>query len=167
MDLQNNTPSEGQPKPLSGPEIYQRMRERALNVRSRQLGLSPEPYEPYGVVMELGILKGGTATFIAMAEGSVSAYFSNGGGRIGCGGVESVRAAGLEFVSAARDYVSMMEPAHSYPLPGPGRARFYVLTSEGVFTFEDDHEDLGYNRSPISPLFHAGDRMITEIRRTS
>jgi hypothetical protein len=53
---------------------------------------------------------------------------------------------------------------HRISLPELGRARFYVLTAMGIFTAEASERDLGEGRSELSPLFHAGHRVITELR---
>jgi hypothetical protein len=117
--------------------------------------------------MEMGFPRG-AATLVAMGEGSVSMYFSSGGGIIGGGeGHESVRGAGLAFVKASADFLHLMEPADSFPYPPANHVRFYVLTPERIYTYLADQNELGNNRDPLGPLFHFGDRTITELRLVS
>jgi hypothetical protein len=55
-------------------------------------------------------------------------------------------------------------PRDSARLPRPGHTRFYVLTSNGVVTADAPERDFGENRHVLSPLFYAGQEVITEIR---
>jgi hypothetical protein len=54
--------------------------------------------------------------------------------------------------------------AVDYPLPQPGRTRFYVLTPNGVLTTDAPERDFGENRHVLSPLFYAAQELITAIR---
>ena len=149
--------------PQSKAEISQRLREMALATKQEDVGLTAKPGEPYAMLMEMGF-PGGAATLMTMAEGTVSIYYSNGGALLGGVGHETVRNAGLAFVAAARDYIHLMRPTESYPFPQPDNIRFYAITPEGIYTYEAGWEDLGKNRDPLSPLFHFGDRTLTEFR---
>jgi len=51
-----------------------------------------------------------------------------------------------------------------YPLPNPTYTRFYFLTGSGVTTVAAKEEDFGYGRHQMSPLFHKGHELISEIR---
>ena len=54
--------------------------------------------------------------------------------------------------------ISGSEPAHTV---------FYVLTDSGILTDNALEDDLGYNRHPLSALFHAGHEVITQLRLMS
>ena len=61
-------------------DIYTQLRARAIDAKTSDLGLSPDPSAPiYGVVMETGFAEA-TATFVCLGDGSVSLYLSTGGG---------------------------------------------------------------------------------------
>jgi hypothetical protein len=68
-------------------EMYPRLRTLMLRGSRSKFSLAPtsKPTEPWGVVMDWGV-KNGTATIVAMSDGSASVYFSSGGGYIGGGG---------------------------------------------------------------------------------
>ncbi|MCW3058405.1 MAG: hypothetical protein JWQ02_226 [Capsulimonas sp.] len=149
--------------PKSSSEISQGLRKMALTTKPEDVGLTAKPGEPYGILMEMGF-DGGAATLMAMAEGTVSIYYSNGGALLGGVGHETVRNSGLAFVAAAREYVRLMQPTQSYPFPESKQIRFYALTPEGVYTYQAKWDDLGNNLDPLSPLFHLGDRTLTEFR---
>jgi len=104
------------------------------------------------------------ATLVAFADGTTSLYFSSGGGTIGAGEHATVRMASEEFLRIAGDHVDKFTPTKEYPLPQQGRVRFYVHTRDGVLTADRDEQDLGYERDPLSPVFHAGHAVIGAIR---
>ena len=94
-------------------------------------------------------------------------YLGQGGGIIGGEAHEAVRAAGQIFVAMAADSVEGMTRTDTYPMPETGRVRFYVLTSSGVSTVDEDEQSLGEGRHKFSQLFHAGHEVITQLRRTT
>ncbi|BDI30030.1 hypothetical protein CCAX7_20810 [Capsulimonas corticalis] len=156
----------GEAKPKSGPEVYHGMREFALKTKPEDIGLNAKPGEPYGVLMDLAT-SSGSATLMTMCEGSVSIYYSGGGGLLGGVGHDSVRNAGLALIAAAGDYLTLMQTTQSFPLPKQNHVRFYVLTPEAVHTYEANWDALGNNHDPLSPLFHLGDNVITQFRLVS
>jgi hypothetical protein len=154
------------PSPAKQPsDVFTRLRAQIFETSPASIGVTVEPgsAEPWGILMEMGYPKG-VATLVSFASGDASLYFSSGGGVIGGVAHESVNHAAKRFVSMAQWYVDKMKIATSRPLPGPGKVRFYVLTSQGVLTVETDEKDLGQKKSDLSPLFYAGQGVITELR---
>jgi hypothetical protein len=141
------------------------LREQALMI---ELGLAPTPQRPdvWGVLMETGYPEA-VVTLVVMAEGSVSLYFSTGGGTIGAGPHESVRAAAETLLDEVQAHHAMFTPAAATPPPALGRVRFYVRTFGGTLTAEADEQDLGYERHPLAPVFHAGHAVIAAIHELS
>jgi len=141
-------------------------------LRNQVLNLEPELLDPpakgpiLGVVMETGY-PDAVVTLVAIADGTVSLYFSNGGGMIGLGAHDGPRTAGLALVAAAESFLGALTPAKAFPLPGKGATQFFVLTREGARTGGAREEDLGMNRHPLSPLFHAAQEVITQARLNS
>jgi hypothetical protein len=144
---------------------YHALREQVLTLKAEVLE-PPAPGRILGVVMETGY-KEAVVTLVAIADGTVSLYFSNGGGMIGLGGHEGPRAAGLRLISAAGSFLGSLTPAKAHPLPALGMTQFFVLTGDGVLTAGAREEDLGMNRHPLSPLYHAAQEVITQARLTS
>jgi hypothetical protein len=147
-------------------EVYEGLRAMALSTRPEQLGLSVGPNEPYIGLMEIGLQKG-CATIVGVLDGTASIYFSNGGGYIGGSGHESISNAAIEFVEALDGFVGEMLPASDFPFPSPGEIFFYAVTPSGVFTTSDDEDALELGQSALTPLFYAGNRLITEYRKIS
>ena len=116
-----------------------------------------------GALMESGYDKA-VASLVVLADGTTSLYFSNGGGVIGVGPHKPVAVAGAVFLKAAEEQMNLMQKAEEFPLPLRDHSRFYVLTTEGVWTGEGMMNDLGNNRMALSPLFHAAHGVITAIR---
>jgi len=139
--------------------IYSDLREQALAVTAKSLGVTDGVH---GVLMETGYPEA-VVTLVALADGSASLYYSNGGGIIGAGGYKGPAVAARSLVAFAAHNLKKLSPATATPLPASGRTRFYVLTARGTFTAEASEDDLGENRHSLSPLFYAAQGLITEI----
>jgi hypothetical protein len=146
-------------------EAYMRLRYQALTTIAARLGLPGElkPNDPYGVVMEMGIPKS-VVTLAAFADGDARLYYKTGGGMVGGISHESVRKAAHEFVDLSRKVLGRMTKVTEYPLPGPDRVRFYVLTPRGVFSTETDRQRLGETASDLSTLFRSGQEVVSQMR---
>ena len=112
--------------------------------------------------METGYPEG-SATLVALVDGSASLYLSGGGGWIGGIDRKTIREAAREMVQLAVKFQPQMTQAINFPLPQNGESVFYVLTDGGVFTANAPEDELGYDRHLLSPLFHAGHAVITEF----
>jgi hypothetical protein len=147
---------------------YDGLRAKALSVSAKdlQLDLSAAQAVPFGVLMETGHPKA-VVTLTSFLTGDASLYFSTGGGVIGGVGHEKVRDPARAFVTASVPYVPKMQPALEFPAPSTGMTRWYVLTTRGIVTAEFSEVDLGNGRSEFSPLFHAGQQVITQLRLVS
>jgi hypothetical protein len=145
-------------------EAYSGLRNMVLSTKPESIGLKlTEPSELWGVVMETGYPES-VASLVALADGTVSLYFSNGGDIIGLGSQEGPQRVAQSFLASSRQLTKQMQPTKIYPLPKPSYTRFYLLTASEVLTAETKEDDLGYNRHSLSPLFHKGHELISEIR---
>jgi len=146
-------------------EGTQGLRRMVLATSPRELGLTPTKEHPrvWGLLMETGYPEA-AATLVALLDGTVSLYVSNGGGIIGVGEHGSVRRAAIKFIGAAEPYVEEFQTTNEYPLPKVGRVKFYILTYSGVLTGEFDENLLGEDKHKLSKLFYAGHDVITAIR---
>ena len=149
-------------------EMSRQLRAQALTRSAEELGLAPGPEHPnvFGILMETGYPEA-VATLAVFVEGSTSLYFSSGGGVIGAGEHESVRATHAPFFAEAEARLGLFSKAAETPLPAVGRVRFFVRTFAGTVTAEADEEDLGEMRHELSRLFHAGHDVITAVRHAS
>jgi hypothetical protein len=120
-------------------------------------------HEVWGVVMEMGYPEA-VVTIVALIDGNASLYFSNGGGVIGGVGHDNVRKAAREMSFVADRFVDDSTPTTEFPQPVKGETIFYILTKKGKFMKRALENDLGEQRHAFSPLFYAGQEVITQLR---
>lgn len=139
------------------------------------LGLDPAsiqttPGEPWTgaavAAMELSV-DGGTATIVAIADGTVSMYLSTGGGAIGAGEHAAVRAEGQRFRTVVADARGQLVRTTGFPLPRTGEVRFHARIGEDRFTGVAPEAALRGGRHVLAPLYAAGQDLLTEIRLAS
>lgn len=148
--------------------VFMNLRKKVLETPRESLGLpdlpdGARPAEPYGLVMEMGIPKS-VVTLACFANGDAGVYYQTGGGMKGGIAHESVRKAAKEFTAMAEKALPKMTRATGQPVPGPGRVRFYALTSRGLLTVETDREALGDPDNQLSPLFYSGQEVVSQMR---
>jgi hypothetical protein len=140
------------------------LRSQLLHSTPQQLGITPLR-GVWGVLMERGYAKG-TATIIALADGTASMYLSTGGAVAGGKAYPPAHAAALKLCEQAAESFTETIAAQDFPLPAKGRVRFYVLTTDGVRVAEDDilprAKDGG--RDPLAPLLAAGDAVLDGLK---
>jgi len=148
------------------PNTYLALRSQILNSQRPKTGSSipDSPNEPWAVVMDWGV-GSGTATVVAVSDGTASIYYSSGGGSIGGGYARpSIRDAALHAVSVAGKFLDHMQLAERFPLPEMGGVAFFVLTGMGVFTAKASVDLLSANRHPLSELGNAMQAIVTQYR---
>src|SRR5689334_18418012 len=113
---------EGSPRyalPMPDPAaVMRQLRDHALRATAEELDLAPTEARPrvWGALMELGYPTG-IATLMALAEGTTSLYFSNGGGVIGAGEHGAVREAAEAFLDAVEARLADFPPVETTPRP--------------------------------------------------
>jgi len=144
----------------------QDLRAMVLGMSPEDAGLAPSPQHPRvsGLLMEMGVAEA-VATLVVVVDGSVSLYFSHGGGIIGAGDHAAVRDKAEAFLAASEGSLNAMVGTPAFPPPTDGRVRFYALTFAGPLTAEADGETLAEGSHPLSRLFVAGHEVISAIRQ--
>ena len=141
-------------------EVYSGLRSQILTITADQI----ETQSPVlAVLMETGYPEA-VVTLVAVADGSSSLYFSNGGGIIGAGEYKQVHQSSIDLVKITAKYHDKFSPTEKYPLPEIGYTRFYVVTTSGVLTAEVLEDDLGNEKHDLSPVFFQGHQLIAYIR---
>ncbi|MBK9577796.1 MAG: hypothetical protein IPK50_07870 [Fibrobacterota bacterium] len=164
---ESSAPSRPQPlaarKP-SEPGMFQKMRDMQLRTPPSEMGLTKTSDDQIvGICMEQS-MGNAVMSLRCFMEGTVSLYFSTGAAIIGVGQHEQGREKGLAFVKAASQFHEHFTPDQELALPEGGQTRFILLRFDGTFSAGALTEDLGENRSPLSPLFHLGHEVITAAR---
>jgi len=146
-------------------EAMKGLRNRLLTSSAEEVGLSGKDAEAkvWGVLMEVAF-PSGVSTIVSIRDGTASLYTSTGGGVLGG---YSAREEAKRFVAAAEKHLAQMKPAKSFPYPEVGRLKFYVLTRDGVYTAEAGEQELLGGQHDLSPLFLAGNDVLTGLRRAS
>jgi hypothetical protein len=145
-------------------EAYLGLREQVLGLTPDQLGDAISGDAPVlALLMETGYPEA-VATLVAVADGSTSLYFSNGGGFIGGGTHATVAEASRRWLEAAPTFLPELPIVTDPPLPSEGMTQFVAVTAEGLRGLVAPEEDLGEGRHGLSPLFYDGQDVITQIR---
>jgi hypothetical protein len=144
---------------------YLQLRNRILDLKPDELGFKPSREAPrvWGVLVEMGY-EVGTATLVSLADGTISLYYSTGGGMLGSGENEMLAEASRGIVAQAENLIEHMSPAAEYPLPEAGQVRLILLTYSGAFSQEVSQKSLRSSHHPLSPLFAQAQQTLTQLR---
>jgi hypothetical protein len=153
------------PDPRGPGEVYHALRDQILNLDPAEAGMPQAPGGPkvWGVVMDVG-MSGGTATLVALADGTTSMYTSTGGGIIGGGFHRPVVDATKALLTRAEDHLAYLTPGGHPDLPGRGRVVIRALTYGGAASAEASDDELARRRHPLSPVFYAAHEVIAQLR---
>ncbi|MGH2492859.1 MAG: hypothetical protein ACRDF9_15290 [Candidatus Limnocylindria bacterium] len=111
-------------------------------------------------------MSGVMVSLAAVADGTTSLYFSNGGGIIGGGGHESVRAANRKLLTFVETGLDLFVPLERPLEVVDAAVSFAVLTYEGLRGARDEEVKLKERRSPLWPAFYLGHDVIAALRLT-
>jgi len=139
--------------------------ERLLTTDPGSLALEPSDRLPrvWGALMETG-RAGGTASLVAVVDGTTSLYLSTGGGIIGGGEHAPVADASSAFLEVVESHLDRLAPAGEALMPEPEAVRFTALTYDGLFSGGAPEDELESGRHPLSALFAAGHGVLTQLR---
>ena len=104
------------------------------------------------------------ATLVGVADGTASLYFSNGGGFIGAATHANVAEANRRRLETGIESLPELSVVTDPPLPAEGMTQFVAVTPAGLRGSVAPEEEFGDGRHRLSPLFHAGHDVITQIR---
>lgn len=145
-------------------DVYNGLRQQLLTLDPKTIGLSPSANNRvWAVLMETGYPEA-VVTLATIGDGTVSLYFSKGGGIIGVGQHEEARKAGLELISAAQAALESARQTDKFPLPENGHTQFYFMTFDGAYTANALEKELGNHHHPLSQLFYKAQDVITQSR---
>ena len=142
------------------------LRDRLLTSSAEEVGLEGKDAQAkvWGVLMEVALPSSGVSTIVSLRDGTASLYMDSGGGMLGG---YSAREQAKRFVAEAEKHLARMKLTTSFPYPELGRFRFYVLTRDGVYTAEAGEDELVGGQHALSPLFAAGNDVLTGLRTAS
>jgi hypothetical protein len=152
-----------QPPPA---EVYSGLRQQLLGLTPDQLGDAAFAAAPILALLMETRYREAVATLVAVVDGTTSLYFSNGGGFIGAGAHAAVAEASERWLEAARDFLPQLSAVDDPAPPTEGATQFVAVTPSGLRGLVAPEEKLEEGRHALSPLFHAGHDVITQIRLT-
>jgi hypothetical protein len=146
-------------------EVFTGLRGKLLSADPQEFGLAPTDRLPnvWVALMELA-MAGGIASIVCFADGTTSMYTSTGGGMIGAGAHPNVAEANARFLGEVERSVALLQPVEELPLPQPEMVRFNVMTYSGPRTAAGTPDELAQGGQTLSPLFLAGNNVITQLR---
>jgi hypothetical protein len=145
-------------------DVYHGLRQQVFALTPDQLGGGTFAEEPIlALVMETRYPEA-VATLVAVADGTTSLYFSNGGGVIGAGTHAAVAEASERWLEAGRAALRELPEVAEPALPADGTTQFLAVTPTGLRGLAVPEAELGERRHDLSPLFYAGQDVITQIR---
>jgi hypothetical protein len=101
---------------------------------------------------------------VAFSDGTTSLYTSAAFGIIGGGSHETVRAASQALLTLTQQLLDLFTPASGAQLPPGGMVTIRALMFDGQRVVTAQEDDLGNNRHPASPIFHAVHNVIGQLR---
>lgn len=145
--------------------VFTRLRAMALHADPAAIGLAQQPGSTpvWGAVMDTTYADG-TVSLVCLRDGTTSLYTSTGGGTIGGGGHEQVAEAGAIFLTTLEGQLDDLAVTEDDQLPPAGSVVIRALTYDGMRAVSALEDDLGYQRSPYSPVFFAAQDVITQLR---
>ncbi|MBC7644211.1 MAG: hypothetical protein H7123_03725 [Thermoleophilia bacterium] len=154
------------PQAGDAPDVYQGLRTMAMRVTPQQLGLEGEVPEGtlLGAIFEIGF-DTGNATLVSLVDGTTSLYFNTGGGIIGAGMHETVRAASQAFMAAVFKASQQFFPGEPAALPVEDESTIIVVATGGCYYATERDDVLGSGDSPLSPAFTAAHHLLFELRQ--
>jgi len=147
------------------PEEYDGLRSEILTLEPGSVGLAPSSDHPWlwGVLMDMAVDRG-TATLVSLVDGTTRLYLSTGGGTLGAGAYQDVADATDRLIRVAERHLGLFELPDGFGLPGAGQVRITALGYSDQRSVVAVEADLGEDRHPLAPVFHAAHAVIAEIR---
>ena len=139
------------------------LRAGVLAIKPEDIGRRPHENDAiWGVLMELGHPEI-VVSLVALIDGSVSIYLSDGDGVIGCGLHPDVRQAALRMLTVAEQLQNECRPVEQFPMPEQKQARFYLLSNRGVLGATAALTALEEGAIELAELFYAGHTVISLV----
>jgi hypothetical protein len=114
--------------------------------------------------METGYAQA-VASLVGVIDGSTSLYLSNGGGVLGAGEHAHVAEVTRRWLDVCSRQIPQLSPlVESPPPPEVGMTQFVAVTPDGLFAAGVPEQELGAAKHVLSPLFYAGQEVLTQLR---
>jgi hypothetical protein len=144
---------------------YRELRQQMLNLKPQDIGVTLDnDNQVFGAVVDMPI-NDNIATLICCIGGTVSLYYSNGGGMIGIGDrYEEVRKAGGSFLYSVGQILQYFKIVDNFSLPISKNTSVYLLTKEKIYKMEFNMDNLNSSEEHIQFLIFLIQNVLTKIR---
>jgi hypothetical protein len=135
-----------------------------LRTKPADVGVAPtaELRHVWAAIFDWG-LDTGSASIIAVADGTVSMYTSSGGGMIGAGDHESVRVPAARFLRTVESLLDSLTATTDAALPPANHFALVALTYDGMRRGLVDLRLLR-KEDPLAKAWITGQDLITALR---
>jgi hypothetical protein len=144
-------------------DAYSELRQQVLQLTPDQLGDEVAEGPLVALLMETGYPEA-VATLVAVADGTTSLYFSDGGGVVGAGEHAMVADANRRLLEVTGSFLFQLSDVSDPSPPAEGLTQFVAVTRDGLRGAGAPEEELGEGQHALSQLFYAGQDVITQIR---
>jgi hypothetical protein len=108
-------------------------------------------------------IDGVPVTLAAVGDGSMSLYFGNGGGFIGCGEHPPVREVGLKLLAYSGMFLRAFRPTSEFPIVEDGDLQFIARSFDGDFICQAPYETVMKTDHFLTRLFAGANELIHQI----
>jgi len=145
--------------------LYDGLRKQILELDPASAELRPSAEHPrvWGALLETGYGRD-VATLVSLSDGTTSLYTTSGFVIIGGGAHPQVVTATQQFLASVEQSLDSFGPDPETDQPADAQTIIRALTFDGRRSVRAPEEDFGYERHPMSAVFHAGEAVITELR---
>ncbi len=149
-------------------EKYLGLRQKVLNLKPSDIGITLDnEQQVYAAVIDMPINKN-IASLICMLDGTVSLYYSNGGGMIGLGQkFDEIRQAGGSFLVSVGQALTKFDRVNKFPLPDGNKTNVYLITMNCIYKASFDMNKINSSSKEISFVNYLIQNIINKIRECS
>lgn len=143
---------------------YLGLRQARLQIEPSSLGVTPEnfPYPVVGVLIDMGLPEG-VYSWACWADGSTTAYLSDGNATEGFGDFPRVRAAARRLLARAQGDYARARSVTEFPAAEHDRVRFYLRGFSEVRSFDLDEASLMTDDHPLGALYDEAHAVLSEV----
>lgn len=145
---------------------YAGLRQQVLDLDPAKLGaFAPANLRVVAGLMEMG-MDNGVASVVVVVDGTVSMYWSTGGGIIGAGAHDSVKQPARVFLAMLNRHLAEMGPDPTGEAPAKGTVHLRAITrNAGRLLVAGPNDDFAKKRNSLWEAFYAGHALIAEMRK--
>ena len=146
---------------------YDDLRKQALNIKPDDIGLILDNNEQvYGAIVDIPA-ENEMVTLVCIFDGTVSLYFSNGGGALGLGQkYEEIRQAGVSFLFSAGQTIPYLSQTADFDKSKNEKTSVCLLVRDGIYKAQFDMSKTENAEKHIQYLNFLIQNVLSKIRES-